>query len=329
MAERVKELEVERLRKDGNRVWSISRLDSFDNCKLGYKLAYMTKDIIGKDNMYNLVGSFMHDTKEVYLKGEITKEKWLDNFDDYLFDLQMKGFKFINDKIKANYIECISHYIMNQQDNNNQHIIEKFILYHINGKDYIQGYVDYIDVNEGKFRIIDFKTSSEYTGEKKKKAGRQLVLYKIMLEKITGRKVDFIGWDMMKYCNICYKQKNGKIKKTFIARNKIASKMRAKYLKDLIDLGKLEFEANMILDDKEDIPKDLSSKYWIEDGLVEYEFNAETESEVLEYVKNIIKEIDNEKEYSPIDINDDNNFFCANLCGYKQYCFKWNEYRAK
>lgn len=320
--------EVEKLKKEGKTVWSFSRLDCFENCKLSYKYGYIDK-VNGKDNIYNLVGTFMHDNKEAYLNKLTTKEKWLSDFDDYIFELQMNGVNFPNEIIKNNYVESISHYIKHQEDNNNKNIIEKFVLYQIDENNWIQGYIDYIDVKDGIFRIIDFKTSSEYTGEKKIKAGRQLILYKIILEYITGRNVSFVGWDMMKYCYVCKKQKNGKIKRYFIQRNKIAKEMKSRYYKDLISIGKLDFEADMIVSEMNDIPEELNDIYWIEDGLVEYEISEEVENEVRNFVNKTILNIKNEKEFEPYNITKEDNFFCGNLCGYKNVCWKWKEYRAK
>lgn len=317
--------EVEKLKKEGKTVWSFSRLDCFENCKLSYKYGYIDK-VNGKDNIYNLVGTFMHDNKEAYLNKLTTKEKWLSDFDDYIFELQMNGVNFPNEIIKNNYVESISHYIKHQEDNNNKNIIEKFVLYQIDENNWIQGYIDYIDVKDGIFRIIDFKTSSEYTGEKKIKAGRQLILYKIILEYITGRNVSFVGWDMMKYCYVCKKQKNGKIKRYFIQRNKIAKEMKSRYYKDLISIGKLDFEADMIVSEMNDIPEELNDIYWIEDGLVEYEISEEVENEVRNFVNKTILNIKNEKEFEPYNITKEDNFFCGNLCGYKNVCWKWKEY---
>lgn len=320
--------EVEKLKKEGKTVWSFSRLDCFENCKLSYKYGYIDK-VNGKDNIYNLVGTFMHDNKEAYLNKLTTKEKWLSDFDDYIFELQMNGVNFPNEIIKNNYVESISHYIKHQEDNNNKNIIEKFVLYQIDENNWIQGYIDYIDVKDGIFRIIDFKTSSEYTGEKKIKAGRQLILYKIILEYITGRNVSFVGWDMMKYCYVCKKQKNGKIKRYFIQRNKIAKEMKSRYYKDLISIGKLDFEADMIVSEMNDIPEELNDIYWIEDGLVEYEISEEVENEVRNFVNKTILNIKNEKEFEPYNITKEDNFFCGNLCGYKNVCWKWKEYIGK
>lgn len=320
--------EVEKLKKEGKIVWSFSRLDCFENCKLSYKYGYIDR-VNGKDNIYNLVGTFMHDNKEAYLNKLITKEKWLSDFDDYIFELQMNGVNFPNEIIKNNYVESISHYIKYQEDNINKNIIEKFVLYQIDENNWIQGYIDYIDVKDGVFRIIDFKTSSEYTGDKKKKAGRQLILYKIILEHITGRKINFVGWDMMKYCYVCKKQKNGKIKRYFMQRNKIAKEMKERYYKDLISIGKLDFEADMIVFEMNDIPEELKDIYWIEDGLVEYEISEEIEHEVRNFVNKTILNIKNEKVFEPYNITKEDNFFCGNLCGYKNVCWKWKEYIGK
>ena len=85
----------------------------------------------------------------------------------------------------------------------------------------------------------------------------------------------------------------------------------------------------MIVSEMNDIPDELNDMYWIEDGLVEYEISEEVENEVKNFVNKTILNIKNEKVFEPYNITKDDNFFCGNLCGYKNVCWKWKEYIGK
>lgn len=317
---------VKELKNNGKTIYSISRLNSFNDCKLAYKYTYIDYKK-GIDNVYNLLGTLCHDNKEALLKGKITKEDFLKIFDDEIFELDIKGIEFPNENIKSSYIQNIRKYIMEQEGNNKKCIIEKFVIIDVDEDNYIQGFIDYIDGADGKLRILDFKTSTVYSGEEKIKAGRQLILYKLALEKITGKEVTFVGWDLLKYCNICKIQKNGKGKKYLIERRKVASEMADRYTKDLKEMGKEQYEIDLILFDNKDIPDELKDIYWKEDGIVELKVDEEMIQETMDYLKNSIENIRNEKDFNAKIITEKNSFYCSFLCGHRLICPHLKEYR--
>ena len=55
---KVKELQAQDIE-----VWSISKLNTYDNCPYGYYKTYIDKDR-GKDNIYSFAGSEIHDVIE-------------------------------------------------------------------------------------------------------------------------------------------------------------------------------------------------------------------------------------------------------------------------
>ncbi len=317
---------VKELKKNGKTIYSISRLNSFNDCKLAYKYTYIDYKK-GIDNVYNLLGTLCHDNKEALLKGKITKDNFLKIFDDEIFELDIKGIEFPSENIKSGYVQNIRKYIMEQEDNNKKCIIEKFVIMEIDEDNYIQGFIDYIDGVDGKLRILDFKTSTAYSGEEKVKSGRQLILYKLALEKITGKEVVFVGWDLLKYCNICKMQKNGKVKKYLIERRKVANEMADRYTKDLKEMGKEQYEIDLILFDNKDIPDELKDVYWKEDGIVELKVDEEMIQETMDYLNNSINNIKNEKDFNAKVITEKNSFYCSFLCGHRLICPHLKEYR--
>ena len=317
---------VKELKKNGKTIYSISRLNSFNDCKLAYKYTYIDYKK-GIDNVYNLLGTLCHDNKEALLKGKITKDDFLKIFDDEIFELDIKGIEFPSENIKSGYIQNIRKYIMEQEDNNKKCIIEKFVIMEVDEDNYIQGFIDYIDGVDGKLRILDFKTSTAYSGEEKVKSGRQLILYKLALEKITGKEVVFVGWDLLKYCNICKMQKNGKVKKYLIERRKVANEMADRYTKDLKEMGKEQYEIDLILFDNKDIPDELKDVYWKEDGIVELKVDEEMIQETMDYLNNSINNIKNEKDFNAKVITEKNSFYCSFLCGHRLICPHLKEYR--
>lgn len=55
--------QLKELRDDGNTVWSISRLNNYNTCPLGYYLTYLAPDRDrGIQNIYSHAGSIIHDT---------------------------------------------------------------------------------------------------------------------------------------------------------------------------------------------------------------------------------------------------------------------------
>jgi len=67
----------------------------------------------------------------------------------------------------------------------------------------MQGYIDAVDDTdkENGECILDWKSSSMFSGEKEREAGRQLIIYKLAREAM-GHKVNRVGWFMMKYLTL-------------------------------------------------------------------------------------------------------------------------------
>lgn len=207
-------------------VYSISRLNTFNTCEYGFYLTYGLKEE-SEDNIYSFAGSKIHDIMDrIYNeKKHYDIDRIEEEFEDFMMECSIIGLRFPSDKIEKNWLADMTHFVSNytKLDSETLHSEER-VLTKINGV-WLQGYIDYQELNEdGTINIIDWKTSSKFTGKRLKEAGRQLLVYKLAKES-EGLKVDRVGWFMTKYLNISYYQKNGKKKTSMYPRSKWVYKL--------------------------------------------------------------------------------------------------------
>jgi len=211
---------------------------------------------------------------------------------------------------------------------------EELIVFQTDDDEFFQGYIDAIVPSEkGKpyVNIIDWKTSSKFSGKKLNEAGRQLLMYGLGLEQTTSYKVDKIMWFMVKYLYVCNVQKNGKTKRKMCNRGKWVKEIKNPLEKALYKLGIDEFEVDMMLDNAiennnlEGLPQEIQDEYWLQDCFVEYEVTDEKVEELKAYLKNTIIDINNknkddESEWKAVEITKYDSFYCATLCGHRKHC---------
>jgi ATP-dependent helicase/DNAse subunit B len=326
-------VKLDELYKQGERVFSHSKLGTFNNCEFEYYNTYVLKNR-GVDNVYNVLGSCLHDNIEAIYDGESDIEKFKINYTDKLLELDMIDLKFPNEKIGDSWKKDVNHFLNNFNKMDTKIIQEKLIVFEISDGIWIQGYIDGIVPSEkGKphVNVIDWKTSSKFAGKKLTEAGRQLLMYKIGLEDNTPMKVDKVMWFMIKYIYVCNMQKNGKVKKKMCNRGKWVKDMRSTLEKELCKIGIDEFEVEMLLDKAvEDnnmncLPEEIQEKYWLEDCFLEYDITDEKIEEFKQHVVNTVKAIDskdhsNPDDWQPVELDKYNSFYCATLCGHRKTC---------
>ena len=334
---------VKKLIEDGNIVYSFSKLGSFNQCEYGYYNTYILKNR-GIDNIYSVCGSNIHnDLEQIYNGKNVDLTKSLQNT---LSELDMLGVNFANDKIRNSWVADMEHFCTNFKAQEGSYITEEGFIFEIMPRVYIQGYIDIVEKHdESNISIIDFKTSSKFDKKKLIGAGRQLVLYGIA--KQDKYIINKIAWYMLKYLYVCSKLKNGNINRKMCNRGKWVKEIGTdKNIKDkktntykltksalkreLEVLGYKDFEIEIFITESinnnnlDSMPKEIRDKYWLEDCILEYEFSEDTKNEFMEFVKNthekiIAKDIENESDWKPLDIEND-NFFCSNLCGLRLNC---------
>lgn len=324
---------LEELRKQGAKIYSFSKLGTFNTCQYEYYNTYVKRNK-GINNVYTELGSLLHNNIEAIYKGESDIETFKNNYTKKLVELDLLGMKFPNESIGDSWKKDMGHFLNNFNKIDKKMILEKLIVFEIADGLWMQGYIDAILPSEkGKpyVNIYDWKSSSKFAGKKLGEAGRQLLMYKLGIEDNTDLKVDKVMWFMVKYINVCWKLKNGNTKKKMCNRGKWVKDMRATLEKELYKSCMEEFEVEMVLDKAvEDnningLPKQVQDLYWLEDAIVEYDANEENITELKKYVVDTVHAIENknpnnEDEWKPIEITKYNSFYCSVLCGHRKTC---------
>lgn len=346
MSERNKNDKLEELFSKNIPVYSYSKLDSWENCKFNWYNSYILHKR-SKDNIYSKIGGSIHDSIEKVYNKKGTLQEAKESFNKTLKECETLGIKFPENPptTKINYLKNIHHFLDNYKVLDTQMKTEQFVLLKIpridnpfKDEDYIwiQMYIDSIIPvynEEGDFSSViinDWKTSSKFDKEKLKKAGKQLLIYKLGVEQITGVPVSKIGWTMLKYVYCCYTTKGSKksppqIKKSMQERKDCVKYFHKKIVDDLIKDGMDTIEAELLAGKSINqnslniLPQFIQDKYWIEDCFLEYDFDEELLKECKNWIIKTVNEIesfdDSVKNYPPVNINDKTSYFCFNLCG--------------
>lgn len=332
------DVSVEDLTAKGLKVYSFSKLGTFNNCQYEYYNTYILKNN-GLENCYTILGSTIHNGIESVYLGEQDETTFQNHYYNKLTELELLGIDFPNEKIKANWVSDVNHFYENFKKIDRKMLLEKHIVFEVTDGIWIQGYIDAIspsDLGKPYIDILDWKTSSRFTGKKLTEAGRQLLMYKVGLERTSNFKVNKVAWFMIKYIYVCSSAKS-KVKKKMCNRGKWVKEMRGTLEKDLLKLQMDAFEIELLLDQAvEDnniscLPEAIRNKYWLEDCIVEYEITEERINECKEYIKNTVnlienKNAENEIEWEPIEINSKSSFYCSVLCGHRKKCKFYKQY---
>lgn len=330
------------LKEKGVPVYSFSKLNSFNNCEYEYYNTYVLKNR-GIDNIYTIMGTTIHEGIEGIYDQTKDINKFKEEFENKLMESELVGVTFPNEKIGDSWKADNRHFLENFNKLDTKIIQEKLIVFEIAEGIWLQGYIDGIlpsDKGKPYVHVNDWKTSSKFAGKKLTESGRQLLMYKVGLEKVSNFKVDRLTWFMVKYIYVCNTQKNKKVKKKMCNRGKWVKDMRKQLEKDLLGLGIEEFEIEILLDaavknnNIKELPQQVQNKYWIEDCFVEYEATEERIEELINYVINTVAAINNknpgdEKEWKPREITQFDSFYCSTLCGHRKTCKFYKEFLDK
>ncbi|MEH7209983.1 PD-(D/E)XK nuclease family protein [Priestia megaterium] len=298
-----------------DKLWSYSKVGTFDQCTWLYKLKYIDKIRVKGDNCWTWWGSASH---------EIMQDWYDKKFNEYI---EMAGvlekkvieysliadkkYHFPDDNQWKNYIANIRHYFANTEIIPFNVINERAVLAVFQGieKYVFQGYLDseFVDA-EGNLVIMDYKTSSisGFTGQDLIKKARQLIIYAIGVSQ-HGRMIDGemrqfpidkikVRYDMMKYVNVTFMQKNGNIKVTKAERRNWVGHMATQLRKDLEDIPKdiekcekeikkLERKYNAKVrteDEKRELEPLIKEQYDRQAYLENYVFDEEKVAELIE-----------------------------------------------
>ena len=316
---------VKELRANKVKLWSFSELEQWNGCQLSYKLQRIDR-VPQLHSSYSFYGSLAHDIQEVYVLGNIEYKDMLQQFKTRLERLKTLGVLLPKDRkggltIQENYEKCLKDYFRHNYTEISKDVrVEVEVLNQI-GEHWILGYIDYLKINRkenGKFYvdIIDFKTSTIFTKEEMKEKARQLILYKILLEKsFPNIVVERVGWDFMKYVNVYYNSKSSK-------KSRKDNYIEPYYDKLIEELGEeKEKEIKKWIKTKT-IPKEYQYLLNVQNCYVYYFVTQEDIDDITTYVEHTTKEVELGLEKNEFTNRDyvNEQFFCDNLCGFREKC---------
>lgn len=319
-------------RYKNHKVWSYSKLTSFEDCPYSFYLQRIKK-VKSKDNIWSILGSISHEVIERLIKKEINRAQAKEMFLEKLNDCEITGINFPSKKIEDNYKKSILHYLsmFELPDVKDFHIERKEFL-KLPNNNVLMGFIDFILLhNDDTVEIRDFKTSSKFSKDELAKKARQLIIYSEMIKQ-RYRKIKEIkvSYDMLKYAVVRYK--DFKRTKT-VERHKLVLLLRDKIEKDLLEVGYSEIEVDEIVIDaisKNKIPEKIKNNYTIEPYILYYSYGDTEINELYEWLEDIIQEIEESIEY-PAKIEDDDSceFWCKYLCGVSDECKFYKEFINK
>lgn len=333
--------ELEKIKKKYNtdRLWSWSRMNTYMTSKFEYLLKYILKSKEDRcDSCYTTLGTICHDTLEKYYENEIKYEDMIDNYNDgFTTAITIADLKFNrsdeekNKSIGEKYNENLMHFFKNHVPYKYNVLVEKPIVVNINGNVFV-GYIDglYKD-DDGNYTILDFKSSSIYTGKTLEENSGQLTIYAIGLHQM-GIPLDKIKccFNFLKYCTIKYEQKNGAIKYRNVERCKVGESLQSnaktwlkafdyepdEYLKEMLDTNGIDC-----------LPEEVKAKYEITDCHVDIGLDEKLVEKWTNFITTTLEDIklretDYEETKSMQCFWDDESdvqaqsYYFANLCAY-------------
>lgn len=277
------QLEEVKRKYNTKELYSWSRLETFRTSKYEYFLHYVLhKKPDRDDSIYGALGGQAHDILEKFYSDEVDYDSMIEMFQDAwltCYDLAKLRFvrsdeskdKSIADKYKIN----LEHFFTHHKKIPYNIALEKFLVAKV-GEYALQGYCDAVyRNNEGKYVIVDWKTSSYFNSKAAEEKCGQLVVYAQALMQ-SGIKMEDISicWDMLKYCNVEVSMKNGNKKTRTIERCKLGESLVSNCRMWLKDYGCNEEEIDDYLKELIDtnditgLPIEVQNKFSIEDCFV-------------------------------------------------------------
>lgn len=340
------ELETIKKKYGVNRLWSWSRMNTYMTSKFEYLLKYILKSKEDRcDSCYTTLGTICHDTIDKFYEGEIKYEDMIDDYNDgFTTAITIADLKFNrsdeekNKSIGEKYNQNLIHFFQNHTIYKNKLLVEKPIVVNIVGENdenesnVFIGYIDglYKD-DDGNYVILDFKSSSIYTGKTLEENSGQLTIYGIGLHQmgIPYEKIRCC-FNFLKYCTIKYEQKNGTIKYRNVERCKIGESLQSN-AKTWLNHFKYEPDAYLMqmLDTNsiDCLPDEVKEKYEITDCHVDIGFNEKLAQKWSNFIITTLKDIElREQDYEETkslncfwDDEEDvkrESYYFANLCSY-------------
>lgn len=333
--------ELEKIKQKHNvqRIWSWSKMNTYMTSKFEYLLKYILKAKEDRcDSCYTTLGTICHDTLDKFYEGKIEYDDMIDDYNDgFTTAITIADLKFNrsdedkNKSIGEKYNENLVHFFKNHTVYKYKLLVEKPIIVNINGNVFV-GYIDalYKD-DDGNYYVLDFKSSSIYTGKTLEENSGQLTIYAIGLHQM-GIPLDKIKpcFNFLKYCTIKYEQKNGTVKYRNVERCKIGESLQSNAKTWLKHFGYEPDEYLMKMLDTNGIdclPDEVKAKYEITDCHVYIDLTEKLVQKWTDFITTTLKDIElREEDYEETkalecfwDDEEDvkaQSYYFANLCSY-------------
>ena len=287
-----------------NELWSWSKINCFLTSPYEYFLKYVLHKQGDCDNCaYAPIGGMVHSIIEKLYGGTIAYTDMSKEFEsDWCVAIDIADLKFDrsddnkNESIKRKYRCDLEHFFKNHTKIDTKVDIERFLSVKI-GDYVLQGYADaIIKDSDGCFNIIDWKTSTKYTGKSLEEHSGQLCVYAMALMQLGVPLAKIrICFNFLKYVTVKYTQKNGSTKTRDIERCKIAESLQGsirtwlreygydpdEYIDTLLDTNSLDF-----------LPDEIKAMYTISDC---YTYVPLTQELIDKWQKTITTTIDDIK----------------------------------
>jgi len=183
------------------KIYSHSRLNTFEQCPLKYKYKYIDKIIIIQTSIEAFLGKIVHNTLE-WLYSQVKKNKipiidevityyatdWEKNYTPTIVivkkeltakDYFNKGVQFL-----------LGYYTQHKPFDDNTLEVEKRIMINLdeNGEYKLQGFIDRLvhNLEKDELEIHDYKTGNSLPTKEKIENDRQLALYSIAIKELFG-----------------------------------------------------------------------------------------------------------------------------------------------
>lgn len=303
--------ELEKIKKKHNvdRLWSWSRISTFITSPYEYALKYVD-GIKAKedrqDSIYTSLGSAAHQCLEDYYTGKIQFDEMYGQFEDSwitCYDIAQLKFDRCNTEknqsIAEKYKENMFYFFKNHTIYPYKVLIEKPVIINVNNNIFV-GYIDglYKDENDDIY-ILDFKSSTAYTGKALEEHSQQLKLYALGIHQTTGIPLSKIHgcFNFLKYVTIEYTQANGKVKTKNAERKDLGEALQANlkvWIKKLGYEDQMDEFLKMVIDDNslERLPEKIQEKYKISDCHTFVDTSEEAINKLVDEISVVIKDIE-------------------------------------
>lgn len=216
-------------KKSKSKIYSHSRLSTFEQCKLKFKYKYLDKiPPTIEATIESHLGSSVHATLE-WLYKEVMNKKiptldevityyavaWQESYlaETLIVKKELTQKDYFNKGVQF----LASYYYKNHPFKENTLEVEKHITINLDGKHKIQGFIDRLVYNDetNEYEIHDYKTGNSLPLKEKFEKDRQLSLYSIAIKEIFGydKNVCLVWHYLAHNQKICVKRTNEQLEK--------------------------------------------------------------------------------------------------------------------